>query len=721
MKNQNLTRCALELAVHIALVATPFSAVSAQQSSNAASSPDAGITELATVKVIGDQEKREDTTGSAQIIGQEEIESSRALTVNEALRKVPGLNVRDEEGFGLRPNIGVRGLNPTRSTKVLLLEDGVPAAYAPYGDNASYYHAPIQRYDRIEVLKGMEMLRFGPQSIGAVINYITPDSRDTQEAAVELAAGTRGFANAQAHWTNNGLRIDFSHKQGDGARDNTELKQSDLFAKYQTQINEAHSITLRANILDENSQVGYTGITDAELANFGREYNPFNHDRFDIRHNAFSITHDWQWSDKATLNTSGYYTNFLRDWWRQSSTTTDTQCGAAFVTARLQGLSINPDACNSVQGRLRSYYTKGIEPRFEYTSNWFGAESRLEAGVRWHSEVQERKQVNGTSPTARTGTLAEDNRRETDALSAFLFQHFQWDKMGLNLAIRREHIENFRRNKLTALQGENTLNETMLGIGFNYKVNNTFQWFADVHEGFAPPRAEDVINNSGGSVEVGAERSVNSELGFRGKTDLLDYEFSLFRNDFSNQVLVGSIAGGSTPLAEGESLYQGAELLLGINRDALNRREGEWYALFSLTALPTAKQETPFVAVVGGATVTGSAAGRRLPYAPEQTANIRVGYAINAWDMNLELQHVSSQYADFANTPLPVINGNGQIGKINDYNVFNATVNYAPVESAWSGFVTIKNISDKTYIVDRTRGILLGNPRQIVAGVKYQW
>ncbi len=71
---------------------------------------------------------------------------------------------RDEEGFGLRPNIGIRGLNPTRSSKLLLLEDGIPLAYAPYGDNASYYHPPVNRFERIEVLKGSSQILFGPQT-----------------------------------------------------------------------------------------------------------------------------------------------------------------------------------------------------------------------------------------------------------------------------------------------------------------------------------------------------------------------------------------------------------------------------------------------------------------------------------------------------------------------------------------------------------------------------
>ena len=100
--------------------------------------------------------------GVITVVDAATLTSSRVFTATEALRKVPGVNVRDEEGFGLRPNIGIRGLNPTRSTKVLLLEDGVPFTIAPYGDNASYYHPPIERFESVEVLKGSGQIAYGP-------------------------------------------------------------------------------------------------------------------------------------------------------------------------------------------------------------------------------------------------------------------------------------------------------------------------------------------------------------------------------------------------------------------------------------------------------------------------------------------------------------------------------------------------------------------------------
>ena len=139
-----------------------------------AHAPHEEVLKVPLTEVIGTgPEALEHIPGSGRVITQKEIWENHRLTVNEALREVPGVNVRDEDGLGLRPNIGIRGLDPTRSRKVHIMEDGVPIMLMPYGDPSSYYFPPIFRMDRIEVLKGSGQLLYGPQSIGGVINLIT--------------------------------------------------------------------------------------------------------------------------------------------------------------------------------------------------------------------------------------------------------------------------------------------------------------------------------------------------------------------------------------------------------------------------------------------------------------------------------------------------------------------------------------------------------------------
>jgi len=363
-----------------------------------------------------------------------------------------------------------------------------------------------------------------------------------------------------------------------------------------------------------------------------------------------------------------------------------------------------------------------VDSRLRLRGSVFGTTGSSELGLRWHEEDQDRRQINGSSASARTGTLVESNVRTTEALAAFATTTFDLGQVQLTPSLRHEDIDFSRRNRLPGgLAGADSVAETLWGLGANWQSGANTTVYVSAHEGFAPPRVEDLIGGNGTSTEVGAESSTNLELGVRTRHGRLDLEATAFRNDFDNQLAVGSIAGGNTPLAQGETLYEGLELTLAFNRAALLNRSGEWYADLASTWLATAEQSTALRRVDNGLPANGSVAGNRLPYAPEFTATARVGYVRGAWDANLEVQHVGSQWADFGNTRLPVPDGDGQVGQLDSHASWSATVNYEPGLSGWSGFLTVKNLTDSEYIVDRTRGILLGNPRQAVVGVRYAW
>ena len=185
--------------------------------------------------LLGNAEIVERTPGAVDIIHKKTLESSRVLSSSEVLRKVSGLNVRDEEGFGLRPNIGIRGLNPTRSTKVLLLEDGLPLTYAPYGDNASYYHPPVDRFESIEIVKGSGQILYGPTTVGGVVNYITPAPPIDASGFLTLMGGNRDYFNGHINyggtWKGTGLVFDYTRKQGELARQDQRSGINDLNLK----------------------------------------------------------------------------------------------------------------------------------------------------------------------------------------------------------------------------------------------------------------------------------------------------------------------------------------------------------------------------------------------------------------------------------------------------------------------------------------------------------
>lgn len=675
------------------------------------------------VDVIGGQEGLLKIPSSAAIIDQEDLETSHVFTINEALRKAPGLVLRDEEGFGMRPNIGVRGLNPTRSTKVLLLEDGIPVTYAPYGANESYYHPTVDRFSSIEVLKGASQLKFGPLTAGAVINYITPNAPEKFGGHISITGGNRDYLNTKLNVGGNGMLLDYTHKEGDGARDNTHSNVEDLNFKITKSLNENHAITVRANWFTEDSQVSYSGLTQAEYNNFGDEYNPLKNDDFETTRYGLSATHDWQINSNAILTTNLYYSYFDRDWWRQQSNSAQAISGGAinnascttFVNNRLLGLAVYSDSCLGNQGRLRTYDTYGVEPRLTISHAW----GELELGAKAHFEKQDRRQVNGATATARSGTLEENNQRETDAYSGFVSNRFDIGQFSITPIVRYEHIENKRENGitrtvLTETKGSSTLNEWIPGIAVAYNPHEQLTVFAGVHEGFAPPRTEDLIGPTGGSVDVDAENSTNYELGFRAKpTPKLNVEATAFYNDFDNLIAVGSIASGNIALSQGKATFAGLEFASNYDFD------NGFYNRLAYTWLPVAEQDDAFRRVDTNAIVGGSSKGNRQPYAPKNTLTAALGYKVGNWDAQIEAVHVGKQYADFAETKTAT--ADGQLGEIASYTIYNAAVNYKMPEYKTTVFLVGKNIFDKDYIVDRTRGILTGMPALVQVGARYDF
>lgn len=670
---------------------------------------DTAVYEVPRVEVVGRRDQLRRIPGSASVLDARSLRASRVLSPNEALRKLPGLAVRDEEGFGLRPNIGIRGLNPTRSTKVTLLEDGIPLAYAPYGDNASYYHPPIERYEAVELLKGAGQVLFGPQTIGGLVNYITPAPPARPSGTLTSARGNRGYTASRVRLGGYRALLDYSRKEGDGARDHIASVLDDLNLKAVV----TPALVLRANAFRERSRVTYSGLTQAEFERRGPRYNPFEHDRFDLDRVGGSATHRLPLGRGALLTTSVYASRFARDWWRQSSSSTDAQGGPGVAAARLAGEALDADTIRSVQGRLREYVTWGIEPRLRWTYALGGASAELLAGARAHVERQDRRQVNGGAAAARTGTLVEDNLRRTRAGSAFLAQRIEAGRWSVTPGVRFEHIRSERADRLPGgARGSDALSRWIPGIGATFSPARTVVAFAGVHGGFAPPRTEDVITGSGTATDVGAEESVNLEIGARLEpAPGAEVQVAAFRNDFRRLIAVGSVAGGSTPLAEGEALFVGGEVAA-----RLRHRSGA-YARAAWSWLPVAEQTTPFRQVVGGAVVAGSAAGLRQPYAPEHAVTAAVGLEWRGLDGLVEAVHSGGQVADFANTAAP--SADGQRGRLAAHTVWNATLNAAFGGSGVTAFVSVKNLADRVYIVDRTRGIQTGAPRTALAGLSY--
>ena len=692
---------------------------------------------LPRVQVIGDEDELQKIPGSGTVVNKEELEAARVFTTNEALRKVSGLNVRDEEGFALRPNIGIRGLNPNRSTKVLLLEDGIPLSFAPYGDNASYYHPPLERFNRIEVLKGAGQIKFGPQTVGGVINYITPEPPAEPGGSITLTGGNREYFNGHfqygGFWGNAGFLMDYNRKQGQGARDNTYSTTNDLNLKNVLLLNNFHALTVKNNVYTEDSQVTYSGLTAAEYKEDPRQ-NPFKNDTMKAKRFGSSLAHAWYFQPGADVTTTVYGSIFQRDWWRQSSNSNqrpndadDTACG---------GMANLHTTCGN-EGRLREYYTYGIEPRLKMEYFVKGEKQELNTGLRAHYEIQDRKQINGDFPKSTTpgtspnGGYKEDNERRVTAYSAFIDHRFGWGALSITPGARIEHMRFERTNRLLGTQanqgkgvsGHTELTEVVPGIGVNYEAPANTTFFTGVHKGFSPPRVEDIINNTNGTVvDLDPERSINYEAGVRSRpVPGLSLETTYFRMDFENQIVPASVAGGSgaTLTNSGKTLHQGLEADIKLASGELLGSQHNFYLTTAYTFLPTAKYVGTRYSAISGYS-TQKVTGNRLPYAPEHLLTTTIGYSHPIGiDLRIEQVYVAAMFSDDLNTVTET--ANGQRGKIPGYAIYNAAVNYTYAPWGTTAFFTVKNLTDELYIADRTRGILPGTPRLFQAGVQVKF
>lgn len=678
------------------------------------------------VVVIGDRHNLLRIAGSGATVEAEDLERSRVFTVNEALRQVAGVFPREEEGIGLRPNVGIRGLSPIRSTKVLLLEDGLPLAYAPYGDNASYSHPPIRRFERIEVLKGASQVRFGPNTVGGVVNYISPAAPEAFEGSLQLAGGTNGYVEVDGSLGGPiaGFRV-LAHANTtsfDGVRKNHGLAFNDFYLKAERELSPRHDLALRLGLFRENSQVSYSGLTQAEFAAdpYG---NPFPNDRFETERFTGAFSHIWRIADGATLTTSVYSLWFDRDWWRQSSNSAQRPNDASDPACA--GMANLNTTCGT-EGRLREYTQYGAESRLAWTAALGGAPLSLEAGVRWHTERQNRLQINADTPTGRSpgvgvnGGVTESNLRYADALSAFVTAQAEFGRLTVSPGVRVERIDYERINRLTGARGETELTETIPGLGVTFALREDMALYAGVHRGFAPPRVEDIVTNAGGDVDLDAERSVNWELGLRGEAATgLHVDVAAFLMDFENQIVPASVAGGvgATLTSAGETRHSGAEASVRGSLRDMGLMTGA-NDVFFRTAL-TWVNEADFVGarfsnIAGFGAV--SVSGNRLPYAPEWIASAAVGYERGDWlTLQAEVQHTGEMFADDLNTVAPV--ANGQRGLIAEGTTLNLAANLR--QRAATFYVTGKNVTDEVFIVDRARGILPGAPRLVQVGVRF--
>ncbi|MEY3747423.1 MAG: hypothetical protein RL194_882 [Pseudomonadota bacterium] len=655
--------------------------------------------QLPRIDVIGEQENAvAKQPGSVAIITEEELQLQQPLSVQDALKSVPGVVIREEEGYGFIPNIGMRGLNPNRSQKLLVLEDGVPIAPGLFLANESYYSPRIERMQSIEVLKGAASLRYGPTTIGGVINYKTKDPEDG--VRVTAKAGTHGYqlfgfdAGGTSPSNEAVAGISIVTAKGDGFRDN-EFDMTDVVLKGGMQLTDNQWISAKFTYYDNEVNTSYVGLRPNEYRR-NPDKNPAPNDYFITDRKSFDVNHEWEINDSVRLNTLLYWAELQRDYWRRdvASRTAD---GTTFVACG------GANYCMS--GRNRNFEMMGIDSRLFITHNTFGIKNETEIGIRLHSDELRNQTVRSkTNPNARSGDLTGDETQKADGVALFVQNRFELtDKIAVTPGLRVESYDQKRTNEISKVSGKTNNTEVMPGVGMTWQIVPEAQLFAGAFRGFSPAMVATAISSDGVDQQLDAERSTNYEVGVRGSLQRLSYEATYFRMDFDNQIVNQSLSGGINQANGGKTLNEGLEL--GLAYDLT----GGWSVDGNATWLPTAEFRNDSL----------GPDGNRLPYAPKFTSNLNLNYKIGDFRTTLGAYYVSEQYVDAANTKAESTDGTK--GEIDAYTVFNLSAFY-DINKHWSVFGTVRNLADRKYITSRNPdGIFPGAERNAEIGASYKF
>ncbi|MDX1903191.1 MAG: TonB-dependent receptor [Thermonemataceae bacterium] len=562
--------------------------------------------ELDEVTIIGNRGKS--IPGSGQSINIHQLEKLNQPNINNVLRVVPGVNIRDEEGFGLRPNIGLRGTPVNRSTKITLMEDGILIAPAPYADPSAYYFPTFARMQGVEVLKGSSQIKYGPYTIGGAVNLLSTPIPSSFKGFAQISYGSFN-TNQQRVWIGDSRKnfnyvFEVNRLASNGFKEidnggNTGFDRRDVMGKLSWHTNENASIpqilTLKFVNSTENGDETYLGLTfDDYQQNPLRRYAGTQKDILYINHQHISLNHSIIPLKKFSINTTAYYSQTYRDWARANT------FGGQSINNILNNPTAQQDAYNIMTGQAignidyqsaaRTYFSKGVQLNANYYFITKEIAHKLQMGVRYHTDEADRYATrsvytitNGIMILTTAGVKGnqENQIRSANSLAAYLTYDIEYKGLKLSPGVRYEKIkfdfQNFGNDDNarlgTALKtATNDLSIFLPGIGLNYEINNEMSIFGGVHKGFSPPGMPSVTSTTG---QAKVESSTNYELGYRYETQGLDVQAAAFLNNYTNILGSDNVSGGGAGTGDmfnaGNAKIQGLEL--SVAYDILHKKE----------------------------------------------------------------------------------------------------------------------------------------------------
>ena len=362
---------------------------------------------MSELEIISQGEIRE-FVGAASSIDEDAINLIKPIGTQEILEYVPGINGFSDDGTGnSRLNIGIRGINPRRSSRVLVLEDGIPIQPAIYVYPNMYYNPPTERINEVEIIKSSASILYGPQTMGGVINYLTKRPGVNSRPKVKLMLGTYALSEINniageinksylsTYFETGNLsnfrfkpNLEVLIKKGNGFRDNNDFMQANATLKFNYS-NENNNYYFKTNLNYEDLNATYTGLTKYSYDN-NYAFNPKENDIFDLFRFSTDLIHTKIINENVDSKTSVFLSYFSRDWWRENdvfikvSDIGEDEYGTLGASQALDKVRYGDNQFNS--GRLRKFYISGLERKFSIRNKFIDLSNELEVGGRVYFE-----------------------------------------------------------------------------------------------------------------------------------------------------------------------------------------------------------------------------------------------------------------------------------------------------------------------------------------------
>lgn len=686
-----------------------------------------GSLELAPtdVKVVGDWLGNAEETvvqnhpGARTVVRREAMIEQGAMNVRDVLRGIPGVQVQDSNGTGgsdIALNVGVRGLTSRLSPRSTVLIDGIPAAFAPYGQ-PQLSMAPISsgNLDSIDVVRGAGSVRYGPQNVGGVINFVTraiPEKATGELSTTMETSRHGGWKHIESAFlggtADNGLgaALLYSGVNGDGYRSsNNDNDIDDVLLKTHWAVTDSDELWLNFHYYDAKADMP-GGLTQAQF-----DDDPYQSDRdydnFSGRRKDVSLKYLRKIDDLTQFEVQTYYTDSFR--------------GSTIASRDQKTLSSYP----------RSYHVFAIEPRLSRIFFAGPTTQEVSVGYRYLKEAMHEQasrlelidNVPVETPTS-DGHVYQDRTGGTEASAYYIDDKIDVGNWTVTPGIRFEHINTdwhdrpvLGTNGVPVQEKKRSVSsdEPLPALSVMYHLSDEWKLFANYETSFGSLQYFQLGQGGSGDQMANGlepEKAKTYEVGTRYNNGTWGGELTAFYIDFDDELQYISNDVGWTNL--GATKHQGIEASMRYDLSGLDPRlQGlSANAAFTYTRA-TYEGEIP------------GFKGRDLPFYSRQVVNAGLRYQINRWTWNLDAYAQSKQRApgtgmnadgSFNGDYITEPSADGQYGDIPGYVTWAARGGYdfGKELSNLKLAAGVKNIFDKQYYTrssDNNSGIYLGEPR----------